>query len=175
MPRRRKTWGCKACGARLQNADQYTCLNCGAPRPKIKTGRKGSVNERKSRDYLIGKGFTVIKAGASLGAFDLVAYDASEVWFIQVKTNGTGSPAEREAMVKTLVPINGRKFLHIWHDGAPKPEIRELRGSEGARRVHVAAVILRLLNLAGAREHITGLHSPARVDDAEALVGYGLR
>jgi Holliday junction resolvase-like predicted endonuclease len=117
------------------------------------TAAKGRANEHKSRDYLKEKlGCTsVIRAGASLGAFDLVGWNSERLYFVQVKTNGNASPGERETMRQTLVPINGYKFVHIWHDGAPgkaaRLQIVPVDGEEAKLRASLEADEIRARRL----------------------------
>ena len=60
--------------------------------------RKGARGEWKARRVLEAAGYTVIKAGGSLGCFDLVALGAVDVRCVQVKCNHYASHVEREAM-----------------------------------------------------------------------------
>lgn len=88
---------------------------------------KGARNERRSRDYLYKIGAErVVKAGGSLGEFDLVAFFPGEVIAVQVKTNAWPNPAERAAMQSCLRMHYIRKEMHRWNTGAREPEIRAL-------------------------------------------------
>lgn len=77
---------------------------------------KGSRNERKTRDFFARQGYTVMKSGGSLGLFDLIAVNDRHLIFIQVKTNGWGSPAERDAIRSICLPANCIKQLWRWDD-----------------------------------------------------------
>lgn len=48
---------------------------------------KGSKFERKAKLILQKEGYYVVKAGASLSLFDLIAFNTDEIKFIQIKTN----------------------------------------------------------------------------------------
>jgi hypothetical protein len=95
----------------------------------MNTKAKGSRNERKTRDWYLKNGATfVIKAGASLGMYDLVVFFPDHVDMVQVKSNKWPSPEERTAMIR---PINRLpdccRFVCIrWKDYARKPEVRYL-------------------------------------------------
>jgi Holliday junction resolvase len=69
--------------------------------------RKGADFERTVKADLMLRGYLVIRAAGSHGIMDLVAfrpprkpYATGETWFIQCKTNGTMSPAERRGLYK---------------------------------------------------------------------------
>jgi Holliday junction resolvase-like predicted endonuclease len=93
--------------------------------------QKGSRNERKSRDWLLAEGaLYVIKAGGSLGQFDLVAIGKGTVELVQVKTNRWPAPAEIEELIKTRDKIAEYKqfriSIHRWDDFAREPLVRYL-------------------------------------------------
>jgi hypothetical protein len=60
--------------------------------------RKGSRRERQARKILELAGYHVVKAGGSLGVFDLVALGPAGARLVQVKSNGRPRPAERERL-----------------------------------------------------------------------------
>ena len=94
---------------------------------------KGSRNERKSRDLLLRKVdqtqgcLHVIKAGGSLGCFDLVGLGHDTIYLVQVKSNKWPGKAEmariREAVGK-LDPKVYKVHLHRWDNYAKLPHIR---------------------------------------------------
>lgn len=88
--------------------------------------RKGSRNEIKTRNRLRLYGFHVVKAGGSLGVFDLIAFNAVEIKFIQVKSNRPAGPAERESMIamRHELPPNSSIELWVWQDRARNPIIK---------------------------------------------------
>ncbi len=87
---------------------------------------KGSRNERRSRDLLKAEGFEVLKAGGSLGTFDLVGISAEEVLLVQVKSNQWPPLKEIETIRGFNCPTNCRKVIHRWNDRISAPEVREI-------------------------------------------------
>ena len=59
---------------------------------------KGNRRERQARTILEAAGYHVVKAGGSLGIFDLVALGPAEARLVQVKSNERPRPAERERL-----------------------------------------------------------------------------
>ena len=66
----------------------------GRRRFPVNTKAKGARNERRARALLESSGYTVIRAGASLGLFDLVAFGRSDIALVQVKSNRGPGAAE---------------------------------------------------------------------------------
>lgn len=64
----------------------------------MNTKAKGSRRERQARKILELAGYYVVKAGGSLGLFDLVALGPSGARLVQVKSNERPRPAERERL-----------------------------------------------------------------------------
>lgn len=87
---------------------------------------KGSRNERRSRDLLQSMGYSVTKAGGSLGVFDLVAISSLDIVLTQVKSNGWPSRREIENIREFNCPSNCKKVIHRWNDRKNIPEVREL-------------------------------------------------
>ncbi len=95
----------------------------------MKTKQKGNRNERKTRDYYLAQGATyVIKAGASLGLYDLVVIFPDHLDLVQVKSNRWPSPAERAAMIEPInrLPDITRFICVRWDDRKREPKIRYL-------------------------------------------------
>lgn len=92
---------------------------------------KGADFERACRDVLLAAGFAVVRATGSHTKIDLVAFRANELLFIQCKTNGIISPADRRelcrlaSLIFDAVPIVAYKIAGI---GAP--QFRRLRSSD---------------------------------------------
>ena len=59
---------------------------------------KGSRRERQARKILETAGYHVVKAGGSLGTFDLIALGPRGARLVQVKSNEKPRPAERERL-----------------------------------------------------------------------------
>ena len=88
---------------------------------------KGARGEYKSRRLLESLGYYVVKAGGSLGCFDLVALSSVEALLIQVKHGREWPrPAEIEAMRAVPVPPNARRLVHRWRPRQRVPDVREL-------------------------------------------------
>lgn len=87
---------------------------------------KGSRNEGRSRDLLKAQGFEVLKAGGSLGVFDLVGISPREVLLVQVKSNAWPPSREIKAIEAFDCPGNCRKLVHRWNDRQASPEVREI-------------------------------------------------
>jgi Holliday junction resolvase len=90
------------------------------------TKRKGSKNERRSRALLEGQGYSVTRAAASLGAFDLIAVCARHVLLVQVKSNRWPDSDEVAQMRAFSAPKTARKVIHRWRDRATVPDVRVL-------------------------------------------------
>lgn len=88
--------------------------------------RKGARNEYKTRDRLELYGYRVMKAGGSLGVFDLIAFSPTEIKFVQVKSNRNCSVTEREDMrnIRHELPPHSVIELWIWQDRARNPIIK---------------------------------------------------
>jgi Holliday junction resolvase len=87
---------------------------------------KGSRNERKTIRLLEAAGYVCMKAGASLGIFDVIGIGSQDFVLVQCKTNSWGSGAEQETIKLFRAPANARKLLHRWDDYARLPKVREL-------------------------------------------------
>lgn len=86
--------------------------------------RKGTRNERRSRECLEEMGFTVVRAAASLGLWDLVAVGSSVILLVQVKTNRWVGPDERAALEAVKTPPNCYQVQHRWDTRARVPRVR---------------------------------------------------
>ena len=87
---------------------------------------KGRRNEIRSRKWFEERGYMVIRAAGSKGAWDLVCVSEDRIVLVQVKTNHWPSPAEREEMLKYPHPKNCHKVIHRWDDYAKQPRIGEV-------------------------------------------------
>lgn len=85
------------------------------------TKAKGSRNERKSRDLLESVGCSVVKAGGSLGAWDLVGVSPIGGYLVQVKSNRRPGSVELESMREFKAPPGFLKLLHVWKDRERNP------------------------------------------------------
>lgn len=82
---------------------------------------KGSRNERRSRDIYLKQGFYVVKAGGSLGMWDIVALGPDGVDLVQVKSNRNPPRPEMEVLKAFQAFHYCRKVLHVWHDFKREP------------------------------------------------------
>ena len=87
---------------------------------------KGNRNERRSRDLLIADGYTVTKAGGSLGMWDLIGIGRTDFVLVQVKSNRWPGRQEVEGLVRFQCPANCRKTLHRWDNGKRVPQVKLL-------------------------------------------------
>ena len=87
---------------------------------------KGNRRERQSRKLLEAAGYRCMKAGASLGVFDLIGIGAADVVCIQVKSNAWPRSAEMATLAAFSTPPNVRKIIHRWRDGVGVPDMREV-------------------------------------------------
>ena len=92
----------------------------------MNTAAKGRRLEHRSRELLEAAGFTVIRAAASKGDFDLVGYSTAGWCLVQVKAGRPPGPMERRALAETTCPPGTRRLLHVWRPRARLPETIEL-------------------------------------------------
>jgi hypothetical protein len=80
------------------------------------------------RPHLRSGRYCCIKAGGSLGPFDVIAVGHSDIRLIQVKAGQRPwlSPLEREAIELVAVPRNATKELWRFRDYARTPDIEVL-------------------------------------------------
>lgn len=89
--------------------------------------RKGSRAEHKAMKLLEACGYVCTRAGASLGAFDVIGVGPRDVRLVQVKS-GTArcSAAEREQLALVAVPANCSKEIWRFPDRCRAPLIERL-------------------------------------------------
>ena len=87
---------------------------------------KGARRERQARKILEAAGYHVVKAGGSLGVFDLVALGPQGARLIQVKSNEKPRPAERERLELFPRLSYCSKELWIFYDRVREPSIEQL-------------------------------------------------
>lgn len=92
----------------------------------MNTKKKGSRNERRSIEIFEAAGYTCVKAGASLGVFDIVAIGSRDIVLCQSKSNGWPGSVEMEAIQNFVCPSNCRKVVHRWRDRQSLPDVREI-------------------------------------------------
>ena len=87
---------------------------------------KGSRREHKTRRYFEKEGYAFIKAGGSLGTWDLMGFRAEDGVAIQVKSNRRPRPKEYVAMRESQLPPCIRKAVVVWKDYEREPVIEWL-------------------------------------------------
>ncbi len=92
----------------------------------MNTAAKGRRLEHRSRALLEREGYSVVRAAASKGAFDLVAIGPTDIVLCQVKSNGWPGREEMEAIAAFKAPSICRKVVHRWRDRQASPDVREL-------------------------------------------------
>lgn len=89
---------------------------------------KGSRNERCARRMLESQDWTVIRAGASLGLFDLVAFSRAGLRLVQVKTNRKPGRAESERLAAfDNLPRSTTREVWLFRDRHHEPEIEVIQ------------------------------------------------
>jgi len=93
----------------------------------MNTAQKGRRAEHKARAVLEAAGFSVCRAAGSKGPADLVAWDATSIRFVSVKS-GTryASAIEREALHRMPRPANASIEIWRWPDRCRAPLIERL-------------------------------------------------
>jgi Holliday junction resolvase len=88
---------------------------------------KGSRAERRAIGILERAGYLCLKAGASIGPFDIIALGAQDIRCIQVKA-GTryASGVEREQMTLVVLPTNCAREIWRFPDRCKAPLIERL-------------------------------------------------
>ncbi len=87
---------------------------------------KGSRNERKTIALLEAAGYACMKAGASLGVFDVIGIGSQDIVLCQVKSNRWPLEVEMETLRLFKAPSNARKLVHRWCDRQRNPDVREI-------------------------------------------------
>lgn len=87
---------------------------------------KGTHNEHRSRKLLETAGYSVTRAAASLGAWDLIGVGSTDIALVQVKSNAWPGAVEMETLRRFACPDNCRRLVHRWRDRQRLPDVREL-------------------------------------------------
>ena len=94
----------------------------------MNTSAKGARAERRARRILEPKGYAVVRAGGSLGVFDLVAISRDGLRLVQVKCNRRPGQAERERLgAFNNLPPNTLRELWLFRNRQRNPQIEVLR------------------------------------------------
>jgi hypothetical protein len=98
--------GCAEADARAPRRKTYTSMN---------TAKKGAAAERRTMQVLSVAGYDSIRAAASKGTWDVVAWGPQGVRFVQVKAGGAYcSSVEREQIKLAVVPPGATKEIWRW-------------------------------------------------------------
>lgn len=96
------------------------------------TAAQGRLVEHKVRDHLTRHGYDVVRAAASKGPADLVAFGDGHVLVVNVKRTTPPGPAERHALLAVAARIPGVCVPLVALKPARSPiEFRELLPSGG--------------------------------------------
>jgi Holliday junction resolvase len=87
---------------------------------------KGTRTEHRSMRLLEAAGYSVTRAAASLGAWDLVGIGSTDVVLVQVKTRDYPGAVEMETLRDFIAPPFCRKLIHRWRDRQRVPDVREV-------------------------------------------------
>jgi Holliday junction resolvase len=87
---------------------------------------KGTRNEHRTMRLLEAAGYSVCRAAASLGAWDVIAIGPTDIVLVQVKSNAWPGSVEMETLTLFKAPPNARKLVHRWRDRQRLPDVREV-------------------------------------------------
>ncbi len=87
---------------------------------------KGTRNEHRSMALLEAAGYSVTRAAASLGAWDIIGIGSADVVLVQVKSNEWPRSEEMETLSGFRCPANCRRLVHRWRDRQRLPDVKEL-------------------------------------------------
>jgi Holliday junction resolvase len=93
----------------------------------MNASHKGRRGEHRARALLEAAGFTVVRAAASKGPVDLVAFDAVSFRLVSVKS-GTKYPSAAEKETLALLPRPANASVEVWRfaDRCRHPVIERL-------------------------------------------------
>ena len=81
-------------------------------------------NERRARALLESSGYTVIRAGASVGLFDLVAFGRNGTALVQVKSSrGPGAAEHARLAAFNNLPCGAKQAGLTFRDRCTDPDI----------------------------------------------------
>jgi hypothetical protein len=87
---------------------------------------KGSRNERRTIKHFEVLGYSCMKAGASLGVFDVIGLGPRDNVAVQVKTNRWPGSAEMQRIKDFVTNSSNRKLVVRWDDRKKVPLVREI-------------------------------------------------
>lgn len=86
---------------------------------------KGNRNEYKTMRMLEAIGYVCFRMAGSIGVFDVIAVSATDILFVQVKSNRMPSRSELDAIEGFICPLPARKMIHVWKDRDSIPIVKE--------------------------------------------------
>jgi Holliday junction resolvase len=89
----------------------------------MNTKAKGARRERQAKKILETAGYLVLKAGGSLGMFDLVGLHKQHARLIQVKSGRAPGKQEMETLKEFDTPTYATKELWVFYDRIREPHI----------------------------------------------------
>jgi hypothetical protein len=91
----------------------------------VSNGPRGAAYERRSRAWLEGQGYGVVRSAGSRGPFDLAAFNEAGAVLVQVKCGSAApTPAEVEAMLAWPAAPCVRRVVHRWRRrGQTEPDV----------------------------------------------------
>ena len=92
------------------------------PNRKYEKGRRA---EYKTMRLLSDDGYTCIRTAGSHGHYDIIAWDAYNILFIQVKVDCVPSSKEIQKIVETPFPKmrNCHREIWVWETRKKEPEV----------------------------------------------------
>lgn len=87
---------------------------------------KGARQERRTMALLEAAGYVCIKAGGSLGEWDVVGLGPQGAVLVQVKSNRGPRTLEMLALKESCPYPYVTRLVHVWRDRKRTPEVREL-------------------------------------------------
>lgn len=98
---------------------------------------KGSRNEKKTIQYFEERSYWCIKAGGSLGVWDVVCVGTQPEQggvLIQCKSNRWPSRDEMKTLAEFACDPVFSKLVHRWDDRAREPKVRDLAKWQGGEK-----------------------------------------
>jgi hypothetical protein len=89
-------------------------------------GAKGRRNEWRSRRLLEAAGYRVVRAGGSLGEWDLIGINGAGGVLCQVKTRDWPGTLERRTLAEYPAPPGFMKIIHRWRPRLRTPDVQSL-------------------------------------------------
>lgn len=87
---------------------------------------KGTRNEHKTIRLLEASGYVCMRAGASLGVWDVIGIGPVDIVLVQVKSNRWPGTEEMERLALFPAPGWARKLVHRWDDHKRLPKVKTL-------------------------------------------------